>query len=190
MDFPLVVSTEAQDLIRLANSDTDSPKLYILLTDTGTTFSKVSKFFTKHPYNHVSLVFDANLEHIYTYSLTTPENGLRGGLKRETKELLKGARYSLYEMKVTRSIYRKVVERVNDLESRIEETSYNHRGIINALFNMEVFKNSGVDIAICTQFITSTLALAGVELFKGSDKLKPYELVKSKLLHHVKRGTF
>ena len=36
-------------------------KIYILLTDTGTLFTRLIKIFTKKPYNHASISFDAEL---------------------------------------------------------------------------------------------------------------------------------
>ena len=42
-------------------------KVYILLTDTGTLFTKSIKTYTKAPYNHASISFDVGLEELYSF---------------------------------------------------------------------------------------------------------------------------
>ena len=37
-------------------------KVYILLTDTGTLFTKLIKLYTKKPYNHASISFDSEYQ--------------------------------------------------------------------------------------------------------------------------------
>lgn len=185
------VALEAAELLSLAKQARGENPVYIVLTDTGTGFSKISKKITGDPYNHVSLALDPDMEYLYTYALTTTTNARRGGLKRETRAELKGARYSLYEMNLTKPMYQKLVRNISDLEDRVESTRYNHWGLVNTLLGKEVFA-SGAEVMICSQFVASVMADVDVELFKGRghSTLKPYEFVKSKLLKHVRRGKF
>ncbi|MED4476449.1 hypothetical protein [Oceanobacillus caeni] len=44
-------------------------KVYILLTDTGTFFTKLIKLYTKKPYNHASISFDSELSEVYLASV-------------------------------------------------------------------------------------------------------------------------
>lgn len=182
---------EAAELLALSKKASMENPVYVLLTDTGTGFSKVSKAVTGDPYNHVSLALDSDLEYVYTYALKTDTNGSKGGLKRESKEMLKGARYSLYEMSLTKDMYVRLVDRLDHLEKNVSETGYNHWGLVNTLLGKEVFK-SAAEVMICSQFLASVMADVGVEFFKGRahSTIKPYEFVKSKLLKHVRRGKF
>lgn len=182
---------EAAELLALSKKASSENPVYVLLTDTGTGFSKVSKMVTGDPYNHVSLALDSDLEYVYTYSLSTTNNGSKGGLMRESKELLKGSRYSLYEMSLTKEMYVKLVDRLNNLEKNVSKTGYNHWGLVNALLGKEVFK-SAAEVMICSQFIASVMADVGVVFFKGQahSTIKPYDFVRSKLLKHVRRGKF
>ncbi|MFS8630040.1 MAG: hypothetical protein LOD92_02505, partial [Bacillales bacterium] len=41
--------------------------VYILLTDTGTLFSRMIKFYTGAPYNHVSIALDEKLDQLYSF---------------------------------------------------------------------------------------------------------------------------
>lgn len=191
MDSLNTVALEAAELLKLSKRASSDNSIYVLLTDTGTGFSKVSKAITGDPYNHVSLALDSELEYVYTYALVTTDNGRRGGLKRESIDMLKGARYSLYEMSITKDMYRKLIARINDMEDNISQTGYNHWGLINTLLGKEIFA-SAAEVMICSQFLASIMADVGVEFFKGRghSTIKPYDFVRSKLLKHVRRGKF
>lgn len=186
----LVPTMEAKVLEELRETSLDRKDMYILLTDTKTFFSRVSKMVTKDPYNHVSVMFDPNFEEIYTYALKTAKNGFKGGIKREYVEDLDGANYSLYKVSVTKDMYELVKKHVIELESRHDDTSYNHLALINTIFKRDVFNSAEDEAMICSQFVYEVLKLGGIQLFKGrsATSLRPYEFVRSKLLQFVKRG--
>ena len=164
--------------------------VYIVLTDTKTRFSKISRLITKDPYNHVSLSFTDDFEVLYTYALKNV-NGMKGGLKIENREALLGSRYSLYKLDVTESIYTRIKQGVKEVEKEVSNTGYNHLALINAIFNKEIFESNEKTKMICSQFVVEILRASGVELFskRHSSTIKPYEFVKSNLLKHVRRGT-
>jgi len=166
--------------------------IYIVLTDTKTTFSKISKWVTKQPYNHVSLAFTEDMGTLYTYAIVTTDNGRRGGVKVERRELLAGAHYSLYRLDVNEGVALKVKSLVDSMVEYPPGTRYNHLALINAVLGKPVFKSDSVNSYICSQFIVEVLREAGVPLFKGRDAttVKPYDLVKYKALKHVRRGKF
>ena len=57
--------------------------IYILLTDTGTWFSRMIKCYTKAPYNHASISLDENLEELYSFGRKVYYNPLSGGFVKE-----------------------------------------------------------------------------------------------------------
>ena len=185
----LCLSMEGKELLELAEGPDVGNKIYILLTDTKTNFSKVSKFITKAPYNHVSIAFDRNLDEIYAYAISN-DNGMRGGIMRETKEELNGAHYSLYEMNVSLETMFKIKSRVIELYENVEDTKYNYLGLINAIFKREIFKSDEKSMMFCSQFVVELLRSADIQLMskRGSSTVTPYDLVKDKLLRFVKRG--
>ena len=63
--------------------DKEIKTVYVLLTDTGTLFTKTIKSFTKAPYNHVSIVFDENLDEIYSFGRKYPKNPFIAGFIKE-----------------------------------------------------------------------------------------------------------
>ena len=58
--------------------------VYIVLTDTGSLFTRLIKRFTKHPYNHVSIAFDESLESLFSFGRKHPYNPFWGGFVRES----------------------------------------------------------------------------------------------------------
>lgn len=165
--------------------------LYVLVTDTQTYFSKVSKLFTAQPYNHISLMFDDSFQEIYTFALISPTNGFRGGFKIETTEDLKGAKYSLYRVGVSGDAWKKVKRRVDLLSELKRETSYNFRSIVNFIFKKNIFESANELKMICSEFVVTVLNEAGIELQKPGrfNIMSPYDIVRNKALEHVKRGT-
>lgn len=169
----------------------DGVAMYVLLTDTKSWFQDIARRITKQPYNHVSLSFDSDLNEVYSYSIYTAENGFRGGLMREDKKELMGAKYSLYMIRLDHEAYRKVRTSVSNLIRNKDKTNYNTLGLINAIFDVDIFKTDDGQKMICSEFVSNVFENAGIKLLnnKYGSRVKPYDLVKSKLLKFVRRGT-
>jgi len=190
----LTATYSAEGLALLESSEPEGlPEraLFILLTDTKTFVSKVSRFVTGDPYNHISLMLSDDFdEGIYTFSLSNGLNGLRGGFMVEDRKNLQGSHYSMYRMVVTRDVYAKVQERVQSYVKSPDKTSYNHLGLFNAIFKKNIFANEDGQSSICSEFVAEVLNFSGIELFKERSRssIRPYEFIKSKLLKFYKRG--
>jgi hypothetical protein len=185
-------SPEGIDLLDAAGAEVPTKDIYILLTDTKTLVSKVSRMVTGDPYNHVSLMLTDNFDDgIYTFSLGNGINGIKGGFMVEDRANLKGSRYSMYRLGVTQGVYDKIKARVTDYVNGVEKTSYNHLGLFNAIFKKNIFKSEDDQTSICSEFVVEVLKFSGVELFtkRFSSSVRPYEMIKSKLLKFHKRGT-
>ncbi|USK36883.1 hypothetical protein LIS77_13090 [Cytobacillus firmus] len=61
-------------------------KIYILLTDTGTLFTRLIKLYTKKPYNHASISIDPELKEVYSFGRKTAKNPFIGGFVKEISE--------------------------------------------------------------------------------------------------------
>ena len=184
-------SPEGIDLLDAAGAEVPTKDIYILLTDTKTLVSKVSRMVTGDPYNHVSLMLTDNFDDgIYTFSLGNGINGIKGGFMVEGRANLKGSRYSMYRLGVTQGVYDKIKARVTDYVNGVEKTSYNHLGLFNAIFKKNIFKSEDDQTSICSEFVVEVLKFSGVELFtkRFSSSVRPYEMIKSKLLKFHKRG--
>lgn len=182
------LTLEAMDIIE-SKLDKDSKALYVLLTDTGTSFSKIAKMITGQPYNHVSIMLTPSFDEVYTYNLTTTANGLSGGLLKEDQQGLHNSSYSLYKISITNKGYEQVKTLIYSLSDDITQTSYSRLGLVNAIFQKDIFKTAK-EAMICSQFVTEVLRAAGIEIFtnKHSSTIRPYDIVKSKMLQFVQRG--
>ena len=58
-------------------------KIYIILTHTGTTLSKIIKKYTKDEFSHVSISLDVKLENMYSFGRLKPYNPFIGGFVHE-----------------------------------------------------------------------------------------------------------
>lgn len=103
----LVYSQEGIELLDAAK-DRNAPSIYILLTDTKTQFSKVSRLITGDPYNHVSLMLTDNFDDpIYTYALNNGISSVKGGFMPRRFRVRCALQY--------RSKYRRSVDRLHQL---------------------------------------------------------------------------
>ncbi|MNU92862.1 hypothetical protein D3C71_827900 [compost metagenome] len=190
-DLLLTYSPEGLEIMEEAEAEVPSKTIYVLLTDTKTLVSKVSRMVTGDPYNHVSLMLSDNFDDgIYTFSLGNGVNGIKGGFMVEDRANLKGSHYSMYKMAVTSEAYDKIKTRITDYVKGIEKTSYNHLGLFNAIFKKNIFKTEDGQTSICSEFVVEVLKFSGVELFakRFASSVRPYELIKSKLLKFHRRG--
>lgn len=190
-ELTLTYSAEGIALLDASEEEVPTKVIYILLTDTKTFVSKVSRMVTGDPYNHVSLMLSDDFDDgIYTFSLSNGLNGIKGGFMVEDRANLKGSHYSMYGLAVTNSVYDKIKAKVTDYVKAVDKTSYNHLGLFNAIFKKNIFKSEDGQTSICSEFVVEVLKFSGVELFakRLSSTVRPYELIKSKLLKFHKRG--
>jgi hypothetical protein len=168
--------------------------IYIILTDTNTTFSRLSKIVTKQPYNHVSLSFTRDLSEMYSYSIypSAYNKKLFGGFIKEHKTDYPNTKYLLYSVAVTKTQHKKIKNAVDDLLKRMEETSYNIRLLIDIILNRKVDNNVyALNKLICSTFVVEVFKIANIELLDLSGYvIKPYDLVNSKYLNLIESGTF
>lgn len=187
----LTYSAEGIAVLDASEQATPTKYIYILLTDTKTLVSKVSRLVTGDPYNHVSLMLSDSFDDgIYTFSLSNGFNGIKGGFMVESRKALKGSRYSMYRLAVTQAVHDKITGKVTDYVKAVDKTSYNHLGLFNAIFKRDLFKTEDGQTSICSEFVVEVLKFSGVELFakRLASTVRPYELIKSKLLKFHKRG--
>ncbi|MFD1739191.1 hypothetical protein ACFSCX_22160 [Bacillus salitolerans] len=144
--------------------------VYILLTDTGTLFTRSIKQYTKAPYNHASISFDKELSELYSFGRKKPNNPLSGGFVKE--DILHGtySRYPnttcvIYKLEVTE---REVEKMRRVLEVFIKNKSkflYNLLGVIGVSLKEPIeFSNS----YFCSQFVSEIFHRSGIKLW---DKL-------------------
>ncbi|MFC4386910.1 hypothetical protein ACFOZ1_03705 [Gracilibacillus marinus] len=144
--------------------------IYIMLSDTGTLFTTVIKTYTKAPYNHASIAFDASLTEMYSFGRKKPNNPLYGGFVKEDVRNGTFSKYPnttcvIYQLDVTDRELKKM-KRVLDIFIK-----NNHRFLYNILGVIGVSLKEPIEFSnsyFCSQFVAEMLHRAGIKLW---DKL-------------------
>jgi hypothetical protein len=160
--------------------------VYILLTDTGTFFTKSIKKYTKAPYNHASIAFDAELKDMYSFGRKNPNNPINGGFVKEdiftgTYSKYPNTTCVIYKMAVTERDVVKMKRILNVFIKNKKKFLYNLLGVLGVSVNEPIeFSNS----YFCSQFVAEVLARSGIKLwnklpalvtpddFRGHEKLQ------------------
>ncbi|KKI90777.1 hypothetical protein WQ54_18685 [Bacillus sp. SA1-12] len=144
--------------------------VYILLTDTGTLFTKSIKKYTRAPYNHASIAFDEKLNEMYSFGRKNPNNPINGGFVKEDIHTGTYSKYPettcvIYKLKVTERDIIKMKRVLNVFIKNQKKFLYNLIGVIGVSLNEPVeFSNS----YFCSQFVAEILYRSGIKLW---DKL-------------------
>ena len=144
--------------------------VYILLTDTGTLFTKSIKKYTKAPYNHASISFDRELTELYSFGRKSPRNPIYGGFVREDIFTGTFSKYPkttcvLYQLEVTQREIEKMKRVLNVFKRSQNKYLYNLLGVFGVSINEPIeFSNS----YFCSQFVAEILHRSGIKLW---DKL-------------------
>lgn len=146
--------------------------VYILLTDTGTIFTRMIKFFTKQPLNHASISFDSQLRDVYSFGRKQRVNPFVGGFVSEDirKGLFLEAECALYSCSVTEEQYQLMVSKVKEIEEEKDDYKYNFLGLFAVLFNKNLDRDKAY---FCSQFVATILDESGIDLHFN----KPLSLV-------------
>lgn len=163
--------------------------IYVLLTDTGTLFTRMIKLFTKAPMNHASIAFDPQLREVYSFGRKRKSNPWVGGFVMEdmTSELFEHASCVIYRVPVARGTYENIRARIREFERNKHQYTYNLLGLFGVLFNLRIRRKRAY---FCTQFVASVLQEGGVRLCaKPPELTTPNDLAQAPMLQQLYRGS-
>lgn len=165
--------------------------VYIVLSDTGTLFTNLIKSYTRAPYNHASISFDAELTEMYSFGRKNPRNPLHGGFVKE--DVLTGT-YSyypettcvIYQLKVTEREIEKMKRILNVFIRKNDKFLYNFLGVVGVSVQEPIeFSNS----YFCSQFVAEVLKRSGIHLWdKLPAMVTPEDFRQSDQLNLVYEG--
>ena len=92
--------------------------IYIVLSQTGTMFSRALKFFTRARYNHASIALSPDLEVMYSFGRLNPYNPFVGGFVQEGKNT--GTFKRFYKTKALVIELKVSIEQYNSIKYFIE----------------------------------------------------------------------
>lgn len=160
--------------------------IYILLSHSGSMFSKAINICTREPYTHVSIALDRDLHELYSFGRIRPYNPILGGFVKEdisggTYKRFPNTRCALYSLKITDRQYRKLKRELNKFKKERDKYGYNLIGVVSAAFNYPIHRQYRY---FCSQFVSELLLKSGIKIidknpsltapmdFIGSDELE------------------
>jgi hypothetical protein len=146
---------------------TGDQSVFILLTNTGTLFTRLIQGYTKAPYNHASISFTRDLSEMYSFGRKHPGNPLNGGFVKEDLHTGTFNKYPnttcvIYELKVTEREVEKMKRVLHIFIRSQQKYLYNILGVIGIALKEPVeFSNS----YFCSQFVAEILDRSGIKLW-------------------------
>lgn len=134
-------------------------KLYIVLTDTGSVLTKAIKFFTRAPYNHVSISLDPSLKKLYSFGRKRPRNPFMGGFVEEsfyegTFKRFEKTECLVLEMNIDDDIYDRLIANIEIFKSQSDVYHYNFIGLFGAAVGKQVSRRNGY---YCSHFVAKVM---------------------------------
>lgn len=135
-------------------------KIYIILSQTGTLFSKAIKWHTKDPYNHASISLDSSLEVMYSFGRKRRYNPIDTGFIQENFNrglfpYFPNANCCILEIQVTTEEYKVMCDVVENFYSNKENYRYNLMGVFSYTIGLGLTRR---DHFFCSQFVSYILS--------------------------------
>lgn len=140
-------------------------KIYIILTHTGTTLSKIIKNYTKDEFSHVSISLDIELKEMYSFGRLNPYNPFWGGFVHEginsgTFKRFRNTRCKIYSLEVSEEQYNNVRGIIEYIKTSKQLQNFNVIGLFAVGFNRKIsFENS----FYCAEFVKFVLDNARIK---------------------------
>ena len=151
--------------------------IYIVLTQTYSVIARTIKLFTHDKYSHVSISFDKECKHMYSFGRKYKYFPFYGVFNHEEldKGLFtnKGSLIAIYEVKISRKKYNRIKKKVKNIKEN--NRGYNILGLLLAYFKIKLHRNKHY----CSEFVYEVLSDDEVKLIERNDDIfKPEDLIK------------
>lgn len=133
--------------------------VYIMITQTGTKFSKVLQLFTQAPYNHASIALDENLESLYSFARQNLYIPIFAGFVKEdinngVYKLHDNTLCEIYRISISEKQYISLQKLIEEFEKNEDKYGYNFLGLLTMLFNIPYHRAHHY---VCSQFVAYLL---------------------------------
>jgi len=167
-----------------------SEKIYIIVVQTGTNISKMIKFFTGKPYNHVSVSGDIELSKMYSFCRTYRYIPLPATFNEEiigkgTLGLYSNIPCEIYEIPVSHEQKKHFERLIQNFYIFRNNYSYNILGLIAIYFNISWKRKSHF---LCSQFVAHIFSEIGISLQKEPCLYTPDDFRHLSDAHLIYRG--
>ncbi|MBT2582886.1 hypothetical protein [Planococcus sp. ISL-109] len=137
-------------------------EVYIVFTDTKTSWAKLIKSYTRYPFSHVSLSFSKNLSQMYSFSFGRKQagNAFSGFVKEDVRDnLFQQADCEVYKLELSEDSYDKIWGYVQKMEREQALFKYNFSGLFAVVLN---YHSKRKDAYFCSQFVAEALAAGNI----------------------------
>lgn len=140
-------------------------KIYIVLTHSGTTLSKIIKNYTKDEFSHVSISLDKQLKEMYSFGRLHPYNPFWGGFVHEyidqgTFKRFYQTKAKVYSLAVTEEQYNKVENNIKQIQKEKEHYTFNIVGLLAVGFHKRIPRKHSF---YCAEFVKDVMEKANIE---------------------------
>lgn len=130
-------------------------EVYIVLTHTGTTLSRIIKWFTKDEFSHVSISLDLELNEMYSFGRLNPYNPFLAGfvheyLNKGTFKRFYKTQAKIYSLEVTDDQYEDLKNSIIRFEHKREEYTFNIIGLLAVAIHVKIKKENSF---YCAEFV-------------------------------------
>ena len=132
---------------------------YVMITQTGTKFSRVLQLFTHAPYNHASIALDENLESLYSFARQNLYIPIFAGFVKEdinkgVYKLHDNTLCKIYRISISEKQYLSLQKSIEEFEKNEDKYGYNFVGLLTMLFNIPYHREHHY---VCSQFVAYLL---------------------------------
>lgn len=162
--------------------------VYVVLTATGTWFSKTIQWFTKDELNHASISFDLELRDVYSFGRKKLRNPLFAGMIRENLRdpFYSAAECAIFRLPVSEDEYRRVRVRVDAMMAERDRYGYSLLGLAGVLLGRKLHRKNTF---FCSHFVASVLEDTAFYRFgKPSCFVTPGNLEQAYRSYEIYRG--
>lgn len=144
--------------------------IFIVLTDTGTWFTRMIRLYTKAPLNHTSIAFDPELTEVYSFGRKRPGNPFVGGFVKEDfcGELFRDATCAVYRCVIDERQYSQIRSNIRRFEREAHLYRYNLLGLFGVMFNIQIKRDYAF---FCSQFVAFLFEQAGLRIVPKNPSL-------------------
>ncbi|MFC0414359.1 hypothetical protein ACFFHH_02620 [Cytobacillus solani] len=163
-------------------------EVYIILTDTGTLFTKMIRRFTKYPLNHASISFTKELDTTYSFGRKRANNPFIGGFVKEDMngKLFRKAKCAVYKCSVSEFEYKQMLNGVRQIEVEKQAYKYNFIGLFGVLLNKKINRKKAF---FCSEFVATILNSGGIAISsKHPSLVKPNDLANCEKFSLIYEG--
>ena len=166
-------------------------ELFIVISQTGSLFSRFLKFFTGAEYNHASLCLERDLNRMYSFGRRIPYFPLPGGFVEEspnfgTFKFFSNTKIIVLAVKVEYHKYFEIKEYINNMLSQKMNYGYNYLGLFLAALKI---CHKSRNRYYCSEFVREVLNIHNIN---GSEKImgivQPMDFLNLPDVTHIYRS--